>query len=141
MFKRFMHCRKGASAVEFAIVAPVFLAILLGIVVVGTVLLLQSNVQQLAAEAARASVPGLNQQERERFARNYIDNNLASYSLMERPLLKVSTSQSAGGASAFQVTVTYDVAKSRVGTIARLIPGYDSNIQRSASVLLSGMGG
>jgi Flp pilus assembly protein TadG len=143
MFKirKLMHCNKGATAVEFAIVAPVFLLILLAIIVFGTLFLLQSNVQQLAAEAARASVPGLSENERKKFARSYVDNNLASYRLIEKNFLKISTVQSGGIGPSFQVTVSYDVGKSRVGPVARLIPGYETEIKRSASILLGGMGG
>jgi Flp pilus assembly protein TadG len=48
-----VRCRRGASAVEFAIVFPLFLFALFGIVMYGAYLAVVHGVQQLAAEAAR----------------------------------------------------------------------------------------
>ena len=54
----------GSSAVEFAIVAPVLIALFAGIVVFGLYLGAMSSLRQLAAEAARASVAGVTDAER-----------------------------------------------------------------------------
>jgi Flp pilus assembly protein TadG len=55
--RRFDRAQSGASA-EFALIMPVFLAMLFGIVVFGAYLGVVHDVQQLAAEAARSSVAG-----------------------------------------------------------------------------------
>lgn len=138
---QFNKCRDGASAVEFAIVAPVLLLILFGIIIFGIVIILHSNLQQLAGEAARASVPGLSQQERVAFARNYVSKNINAYPFIESKLLKVSTKQLSGKNSAFRVTVSYNLANSRVGSITKLLLKSEKRIERSAVVLLGGMGG
>jgi Flp pilus assembly protein TadG len=48
----FVRCRRGASAVEFAMLLPQFLMLVFGIVVFGAYLTMVHGVQQLAAEAA-----------------------------------------------------------------------------------------
>lgn len=52
-----MHLRRrGASAVEFAIVAPVFMLIVLGIVEFGRMVMVQQVITNAAREGARISV-------------------------------------------------------------------------------------
>ncbi|MGY4226729.1 Flp pilus assembly protein TadG [Bradyrhizobium sp. USDA 4503] len=60
----FFRCRSGASAVEFALMLPLFLAFIFGIIVFGSYLAMVHGVQQLAAEAARSSIAGMTDTER-----------------------------------------------------------------------------
>ena len=50
---------RATSAVEFAFIAPVFLTLIFGLVAFGSYLGIVHGVQQLTAEAARASIAGL----------------------------------------------------------------------------------
>jgi len=59
-----LHDRRGASAVEFALVAPLFVLLLCGICVYAVWFLLAISVQSLATESARASLGGLDDSER-----------------------------------------------------------------------------
>ena len=69
--------RNGAGAIEFAIVAPLFLLIVLGLLVYGIYLGSVHSVEQLAADAARASVAGLSDSERIQIATQHIATNAA----------------------------------------------------------------
>ena len=69
------EAQAGSAAIEFALVAPVFLAMLLGILVYGLYFGLSHSVEQLAAQAARVSVAGLDDQERETLAEAYLTDN------------------------------------------------------------------
>jgi Flp pilus assembly protein TadG len=109
----------GASAVEFAIIAPLFIFIVFGIIVYGVVLASYISVQQLAAEAARASVGGLNATERTELAENYVTQNLAAYPLFDPNYLTVATDPQA---NTFRVTVTYDMAHNPVFRLVGGIP-------------------
>ena len=88
----FARCGRGASAVEFAMLLPLFLVF--GIVVFGAYLTMVHGVQQLAAEAARSSVAGLSETERVSLAENYVTTNAASYPLLEADRLTVSAATS-----------------------------------------------
>ena len=59
IIQRFRLAHGGASAVEFALILPAFLAIVFGIVVFGAYLATVHGVQQLAAEAGISSIPTL----------------------------------------------------------------------------------
>ena len=60
----FYSHERGASAVEFAIVGPVFVLLMMGMIAYGIYFGAVHSVQQLAADAARASVAGLDESER-----------------------------------------------------------------------------
>ena len=68
------RARSGAAAVEFAIVLPIFLMILFGIIQFGSVLFLHNNMVNAAREAARRmSVDAsFSQTEAETYARSYL---------------------------------------------------------------------
>jgi Flp pilus assembly protein TadG len=59
---------QGASALEFAIVAPVFLMLVFGIIVYGYYFASLSMLNHVAYEAARATVTGLSDDERSELA-------------------------------------------------------------------------
>ena len=56
---RFAQDRRGVAAVEFALVAPIFLLIIAGIIVFGFYFAIQVAVTEAASEGARLSVAGL----------------------------------------------------------------------------------
>ena len=70
--------QSASTAVEFAFIAPILLMLLFGIIGYGHAFGVYHGVQQLAAEAARASVAGLDDAERERLARAFITRNNSS---------------------------------------------------------------
>ena len=56
--RRLGRDRSGATAVEFAFLAPVLIFILMGITGYGGYFWISHSVQQLANDAARAAIPG-----------------------------------------------------------------------------------
>lgn len=56
--------RRGAAIVEFAILLPVLILIMLGMLSYGQYFLLAHSIQQLANDAARATVAGMTPAER-----------------------------------------------------------------------------
>lgn len=72
----------GTSAVEFAIILPVFLVILLGILSFGLYFGAAHSTAQLAADAARASVAGLSDTERTSIATKLVANTASNYPLL-----------------------------------------------------------
>ena len=130
-----LRCRRGASAVEFAMLLPLFLALVFGIVVFGAYLTMVHGVQQLAAEAARSSVAGLSETERVSLAENYVAANVAAYPLLEPDRLTVSAATS--GSDVFVVTVNYDASGSFIYALP-FVPAPPSAIARSAAIPFGG---
>jgi len=129
---------RGTSAVEFALVAPILFAVVFGIVCYGTVLGTYHGVQELASEAARASVGGLSDQERAQLAYAYVRTNVGSYAFIDPTKLLVASQSTGNPATAYQVTVTYDMSQSFVYRMGGFVPMPDPLIQRSAVVRFGG---
>ena len=133
-FRSLVRCKRGASAVEFALVTPLFLAMVFGIVLFGSYLAVIHGVQQLAAEAARVSIAGLSDTERGNLARNYVTANAASYPLIAPSKLGVVAAASAADANVFVVTVNYDASQMFFYSLPKFVPVPSSAIVRSAAI-------
>ncbi len=131
---KFLAARDGAIAVEFAMIAPVFLMILFGIIMYGSYLSVVHGVGQLAAEAARSSVAGLNENERSTLANSYITGNVNSYPLIDPARLTVNAATSVSDANVFVVTVNYDASGMFIYSLPTFVPAPSSTIVRSAAI-------
>jgi Flp pilus assembly protein TadG len=133
--RRLARCARGASAVEFAMLLPLFLVLVFGIVVFGAYFTMVHGVQQLAAEAARSSVAGLSESERVSLAENYVTTNAGSYPLLQPSHLTVSAATS--GSDVFVVTVNYDASGNFIYALP-FVPSPPSTIVRSAAIPFGG---
>jgi Flp pilus assembly protein TadG len=115
---------------------PVFLMLVFGIVIFGSYLAMVHGVQQLAAEAARRSVAGLNDTERTSLAAGYVTANAGSYPLIAADRLTVASSTS--GANVFVITVDYDASQSFIYALPAFVPMPPSRIERSAAIPFGG---
>ncbi|TKT71917.1 pilus assembly protein [Afipia massiliensis] len=131
---KFLAARDGAIAVEFAMIAPVFLMIVFGIIMYGSYLAVIHGVQQLAAEAARSSVAGLNESERSTLANSYITGNVNSYPLINPAHLTVNAATSGSDANVFVVTVNYDASSMFIYSLPTFVPAPSPTIVRSAAI-------
>jgi Flp pilus assembly protein TadG len=129
----FILCRRGVTAVEFALIVPVFLTLVFGIVVFGSYLAMVHGVQQLAAEAARSSIAGMTDSERGSLATNYVTANASTYPLLVANHLTVNAAVSAADANVFVVTVNYDASGMFIYTLP-FVPAPPSTIVRSAAI-------
>ena len=94
--------KSGAAAVEFAIVLPIFLMIVFGIIQFGAVLFLHTNMASAAREAARRmAVAEMTAPQAVVFAENY----LADWSL----IFTVTATEPAGGVVNGDVSVQITV--------------------------------
>lgn len=134
---RFLACRRGATAVEFAMLAPVFLTLVFGIVVFGSYLTMVHGVQQLAAEAARSSIAGITDSERGSLATNYVAANAPTYPLIVANHLTVNAAPSAADANVYVVTVNYDASGTFIYSLP-FVPSPPSTIVRSAAIPYGG---
>lgn len=132
--KIFPAARDGAIAVEFAIIAPLFLMIVFGIVMYGSYLAVIHGVQQLAAEAARSSIAGLNESERSSLANAYVTGNVKSYPLIDPARLTVNAATSGSDANVFIVSVNYDASGMFIYSLPTFVPVPPSTVVRSAAI-------
>ena len=131
---RFLRSDSGASAAEFAIVLPMFILMLFGIIVFGFYMAVVHGVQQLAAEAARSSVSGLSEAERTSLAQSYVSDNVRSYTLIDPSKVAVTASASPADANVFVVTVNYDASNTFIFSLRNLVPTPSPYIARSAAI-------
>lgn len=71
-----MRHERGAAMIEMALVLPLFLALLMGILVYGQYFLLAHSVQQAANDGARAAIIGLDAADRRAIATRAVDRSL-----------------------------------------------------------------
>lgn len=101
------RCRRGAAAVEFAIVAPIFILTLMTLIAFALYLSAAHAVQQIAADAARAAVAGLTETERSELASRYIDLAASDYPLIDGQSLTVHVGDG-DVPGQFTVSLAYD---------------------------------
>lgn len=131
---KYSFCRRGAAAVEFALIAPLLIAIIFGIVIFGSYLAVVHGVQQLAAEAARSSIAGLSESERSSLAQAYVAANVGAYPLILPSRLTVNAATSTSDTNVFVVTVNYDASQMFIYSLPAFVPAPPSNISRSAVI-------
>ena len=134
----FIADRRGSSAVEFAIILPVYLIMLLGIFAYGSYLALVHGIQQITAEAARASVAGLSDTERVSIARNTINASLGSYPFLQSNELTLQSAATDAATGVFSVTVSYDASGMFIFNLPNLIPMPSPVIVRTAAIQRGG---
>ena len=118
----FIDDRSGASAIEFAIIAPVYLLLVLGALAYGIYFGAAHSIQQLAADAARAAVAGLTAEERAELVDRFIATNAASYVLIEPGRVQGFGQPSPDDETQYLVTVTYDASSLPIWNIYPPIP-------------------
>ena len=126
---------RGTAAVEFAIIGPVLILLLIGIVVYGGYFLMAHAVQQLANDAARAAVAGQSDSERKTLASTALANELPSYGFLNPKLVQLDY---ADQSQVMTVNIAYDASSSPLWALNGMIPMPSSAIVRSASVQVGG---
>ena len=111
--KLILKNQKGASAVEFALIVPLLVLVIFGIIEFGLLLYNQQVITNASWEGARAGVVvGLDRSGNEHetisqnTATNYCSNHLVTFSDDSSPL-SISTSGAASSGDDLTVTVSY----------------------------------
>lgn len=113
--------RKGASAVEFALIAPFLLLLVAGILAYGSVFTTSLSLQQLAAEMARATIGGLNDAERQSLAQARLTATAGSFPLLNPAKVTFQFDQGSGSTLS-KVTLRYDMNGHPAYAFEHLIP-------------------
>lgn len=127
--------RAGVAALEFALVAPLFILLILGIIVYGGWFWLAHSVQSLASESARAAIAGLDAAEQRDLAETFV----ARRGGPELGLAAERTTVSfRSDAEALTVSVAYDSSAHPLIALAGPLPRPPAVITRSAVVRTGG---
>lgn len=137
--KKFLTDRKATSAVEFSIVAPIFILMIFGMCAYGIFFGTSHSVQQLAADAARASIPGLNLSERKMIAEDFIDKNLKSYMFLTREFMEVELEGSDADSNQFLISLEYDASKLPIWNLYPPLPLPSKTIKKTSTVRIGGI--
>ncbi|MDR6531890.1 Flp pilus assembly protein TadG [Caulobacter rhizosphaerae] len=130
----FRRDQSGATAVEFAFLAPVLIFMLMGITGYGGYFWMSHSVQQLANDAARAAIPGSTAAERATLAKAAVAASAGDAELVPA---KLST-EVIDRDGRLTVAVSYDAAQSFAFAVRGVTPMPSDQIRRRASVQLGG---
>jgi Flp pilus assembly protein TadG len=132
------NCR-GASAVEFAIIAPFFIFMLLGMIAYGIYLGAAHGVQQLAADAARMAVAGLNTSERVTLVKSYVARNAVNYAFIDPLRLQLEVRDSPTDPNLVVVRLRYDSSELPIWNLLTNLPLPNKIITRSSTIRVGGI--
>ncbi|WP_257214857.1 TadE/TadG family type IV pilus assembly protein [Sphingomonas sp. R-74633] len=130
---RLWRDRRGAAAIEMAFSLPILLMLICGIVTYGGWFLCANSVQQAANEAARASLGGLDPNERATLVRQALDANMRKTGTLKTERMNSLIDDDG---HTLTVHLSYDAAKDPLLSI-KLVPLPAAMIERSATVVLS----
>ena len=133
-----VRCPAGTSAVEFAIVSPLLIMLLFGMVAYGIYLGASHSIQQIAADAARTAVAGLNAGERVSLAENYIDRNAGTYPFVDPSKLTLDIRDNPADADEFIVAVRYDARDLPIWNLLPDLPMPGMTIRHSSTIRVGG---
>lgn len=136
---RFWRSAAGTSAVEFALLSPLFILLMTGIAGYGVYFGASHSVQQIAADAARTAIAGLNASERQQLANNFITRNAANYPFVDPRKLTVSTHDSAADGSQFVVALSYDARNLPIWNLFDRLPMPNTTITRNSTIRIGGI--
>jgi Flp pilus assembly protein TadG len=135
MREQLQQNQRGASVVEFALLAPIFITLLFGMLGYGQYFYLSHSVQQIANNAARATIAGLTTAERTSIARDAVAREGQAQGSLIAARLGSSVTDTGGYTT---VVVRYDasnIALLRTG----LLPTPGTMIERRALIRNGGV--
>ncbi len=117
----------GSTAVEFAMVLPIFLLLVFAIIEFGFILYDKAVITNASREAARAGVvlktPKPTTAEIQAVATSYCSNYLVSFKAANPPVVTVPSGQGGSFGTQLKVTVTYTYYGLGLGTLLSPITG------------------
>ncbi|SFB39151.1 Flp pilus assembly protein TadG [Rhizobium sp. NFR07] len=137
-FHRYTSNNSGAAAVEFALIAPLFFLTLLSLVAYGIYFSAAHSVQQLAADAARTAVAGLNETERETLVADFVNRSTMNHALIDKTRLSLQVQADPSNPNQFTVSLSYDASNLPIFNLfTYAMP--EKQIRRFATVRVGGI--
>jgi len=135
----FPSAQSGVAAVEFAILTPVFLLMLMGMLAYGVYFGAAHSVQQIAADAARTSIAGLNADERNTLVGAFITRNAKDYVFIDASKVSFSIGDKPDDASQYLVTIRYDASGLPIWSLNIPLPSPGMVIHYSSTIRKGGI--
>lgn len=129
----------GAAAIEFAILTPVFLLMLTGMLAYGIYFGAAHALQQLAADAARTAIAGLDDTERHGLVAAFIENNASAYLLIDPARLDYEIGDSPDDPNQYVVRLRYDATELPIWNLYPPLPLPSSVITYGATIRRGGI--
>ena len=121
---------------EFALLMPLLLAIVFGIITYGLYFTVLIAVTEAAAVGARASVAGLDCTERQNLATAAVNSFFSDYGGFLTTTPPVTTTC---GTGTFQVAVSYDITNFNLGLMGGFVPVPSTNPSATVTVSTGGL--
>jgi Flp pilus assembly protein TadG len=112
--------------------------LLFGMVAYGIYLGASHSIQEIAADAARAAVAGLDESERISLADGYIDRNAAAYPFVDRSKLSLAIADNPADADEFTVAIRYDARDLPIWNLLPSLPLPGMTIRHSSTIRIGG---
>lgn len=134
LLSRFRRDRRGVAAIEFAIVAPLLIMMMFGMIMYGSWFWMAHSVQSMASEGARAAIAGLDPAEREQLARAFVGLQVGDLGLdSAKAAVEVESTP-----NVIRVDIAYDASDHPLMALSGLVPSPPKVIRRTAVVRLGG---
>ena len=130
----FLKCKTGTAAVEFAIIAPLFLMMVLGMLGFGIFLGAVHSTRQLTSDVARATIAGTTEVERHTIAHNFVVQNLKSYAFLDLDHIDVTVNDSESAANQFEVQISFRADELPVWSLMDFVPQPRKTITATATI-------
>lgn len=137
--KKFGKNTDGTAVIEFAILTPVFLLMLTGMLAYGIYFGAAHALQQLAADAARTAIAGISPSEGRLLVENYLVRNASDYMLLDYQKLDFILKVPEPGDDQYRLTLTYDASDLPIWNLYPPLPLPEKQIIRGATILRGGI--
>lgn len=134
-------CRdiRGTAVIEFAILTPVFFLMLTGMLAYGIYFGAAHALQQLAADAARTAIAGINVSEGRRLAEDYLSRNAATYMLIDPQRLDFDIEVAMDNPDQYRVELRYDAGDLPIWNLYPPLPLPSTKIVHGATIRRGGL--
>ncbi|MBN9257710.1 MAG: pilus assembly protein [Mesorhizobium sp.] len=139
VIRSFWRSSTGTSAVEFALLSPIFILLLLGMVAYGIYFGASNSIQQIAADAARTAIAGLNQTERQALVASFVTNNASGYPFVDATKLTYQANDSTADGNQFVVLIQYDARNLPIWNLFPRLIMPTTTISRRSTIRIGGI--
>lgn len=129
----------GTAVIEFAILTPVYLLLLTGMLAYGIYFGAAHSLQQLAADAARTAISGLDEAERNLLVEGFIRRNAGQYMLIDSTRLAWVIGDSPHDANQYRVELRYDASDLPIWNLYPPLPLPGQEIVYGATIRQGGI--